>query len=89
MTDAGEAGVPQSPETQPPFVRDQLDQDLISHDGPERVGDEVEPGTSSHLGAVDTEVTPNMPPVRGADDLVSPGPGADELVDPADEITPG
>jgi hypothetical protein len=89
MADAGSAGVPQSPETQSPDVREQLDQGSISHEGSARTGDDAETGTTAHLGAVETEVTPNMPPVRGPDDLVSPEQPGDSVIDPADEITPG
>lgn len=89
IADAGEAGVPQSPETQPPAVRDQLDQDLISHDGTARDGEDVAAGSPPQFGAVDTEVTPIMPPVRGPADLVSDEGAEADIVDPADEITPG
>ena len=89
MANAGEPGVPQSPETQPPAVREQLDQDLITHEGAARSGDAAESGTSEHLGAVESEVTTNMPPVSGSADLVSPQEQQDNVVDPADEMTPG
>ena len=88
MAGAGEADVPQSPETQPADVREQLDQDLISHEGTRRSGDESGEAHSGYMGAVETEVTPVMPPVRGPDDLVSQGDGDDDI-DPADELTPG
>ncbi len=89
MANSGDAGVPQSPETQPPDVREQLGQEQISHDGSVRSGAGVEPGTSGHLGAVDTEVTPIMPIMRGPSDLVGEEESGDDLIDPADEITPG
>ncbi len=89
MADAGGAHAPRSPETQPPDVREQLDQRLVSHDGDARSGAGVEAGAGTHLGAVETEVTPNMPPVRGPDDLISPEQPDHAAVDPADEITPG
>ena len=88
MASAGETDVPQSPETQPPDVREQLAQEQVSHDGSVRSGADVRPGTSGHLGAVDTEVTPIMPPVRGPADLVGDE-ESDNSIDPADEITPG
>ncbi len=87
MADAGMAGVPASPETQPFPVREQLDQEQISHDGPKRSGDTAHAGESTHLGAVETEVTVNMPPVDGPADLLS-GDDDDEM-EAADEITPG
>ncbi len=87
MADAGMAGVPEAPETQPLPVRVQLDQEQISHDGPSRGADEAHAGESTHLGAVDTEVSVNMPPVNGPADLVSGD--DDDGMDAADEITPG
>ena len=88
MADAGMSGVPESPETQPQSVREQLDQEQISHDGDRRETGDATSGADVHLGAVETEVTPNMPPVRGPEDLVASSVDDDE-VDPADEITPG
>lgn len=86
--------VPQSPEVQPPAVREQLHQDNMTHRGTE---EQVRPGQSAeHLGAAETEVTPVVPPMRGPGNLVgntAPGDAADsdddDLIDPADEITPG
>jgi hypothetical protein len=89
MADRGEAGVPQSPEVQPAPVRDQLDQTLTTHEGTERDAQSADPGSSSHLGAVDTEVTPITPPMSGPDDLVGDEDVDDDLIDPAAEITPG
>ena len=87
--------VPQSPEVQPPAVREQLHQDNMTHRGTEervRAG-----GPAEHLGADETEVTPIVPPMRGPGNLVggtAPGEAGansedDDLIDPADEITPG
>ena len=89
MAGEGEAQLPQSPETQPLDVREQLSQDQISHDGAARSGAGTTPGTSAHQGAVEDEMTPVMPPMRGPDDLVDEDDSAEELIDPADEITPG
>lgn len=89
MADAGETGVPRSPEVQPAPVRDQLDQTLTTHEGTERESEAADPGSSAHMGAVDTEVTPVMPPMSGPDDLVGSEDVDDDLVDPAAEITPG
>ena len=89
MAGEGEQGTPQSPETQPANVREQLDQDLISHEGAARGGDQAEPGTMRHMGAVGTEVTPVTPPMRGPGDLVGEQASDDDSIDPADEITPG
>ena len=89
MADSGDTGVPQSPETQAPPVREQLDQEMISHDGSERDAGDAEQGTGGHFGAVETEVTPNMPPVSGPADLIAPEGAEAAVVDPADEIRRG
>lgn len=89
MAEAGESGVPRSPETQPAHVREQLDQDLTTHEGAVRDAATAEVGSSQHLGAVESEVAANMPPVSGADDLVSAQSQDADVVDPAAEITPG
>jgi len=92
MANAGESGVPQSPEVEAPEVREQLDQSMVSHEGTAREAEPPQPGTSSHFGAVDTEVTPVRAPMSGPDDLVGDEDAdhdLDDLIDPADEITPG
>jgi hypothetical protein len=89
MADAREAEVPQSPETQPPEVRDELDQTQITHEGTARDGDDVDTNTSSHLGAVEDEVTAVQAPMRSPEDLVGNDDQGEQIVDPADEITPG
>ena len=88
MTSIDEADVPQSPETQPPDVREQLGQEQISHDGTAQRGGHPHPRTWQQ-GALETEVTPITPPMRGPADLVSPEQDDDDLIDPADELTPG
>lgn len=55
---------------------------LVNHEGTVRSAKGVEPGTSGHLGAFDTEVTPTSTPVPGK----GGDPDADR--DPTDE-TPG
>ena len=89
MAGAREAEVPQSPETQSPEVRDELDQEQITHDGPARSGDDSPATASSHLGAVEDEVTPIQMPMRSPDDLIGDEDQDEQLLDPADEITPG
>jgi hypothetical protein len=83
---------PQSPEVQPADVRDQLDQDLVTHQGEEHAPATDDAG--SHMGAVDTEVTTNMPPMHGPGNVVGRSGSGDsdddeDLIDPVDEITPG
>ena len=89
MFGEGETEVPQSPETQPADVRADLEQTEVSHNGPARSGDQAGSSTGDHFGAVDSETTPIMPPVRGPADLVTGDEPGDDIVDPADEITPG
>ena len=89
MAGTREAKVPQSPETQAPEVRDELDQEQITHDGRARSGGEGDATSSSHLGAVEDEVTPIQMPMRSPDDLVGDEEQDEQLLDPADEITPG
>ncbi len=89
MTNADEADVPQSPETQPSDIREQLDQEQISHEGTAQSGGHPHPGTW-HQGALESEVTPITPPMRGPGDLVgSEEDDDDDLIDPGDELTPG
>lgn len=87
MTDKGDTDLPRSPETQAPSVREQLEQDQVSHDGVARPSASSESGPDLHRGAVEDEVTPISPPMRGPDDLVSDS--SDVIIDPDDEITPG
>lgn len=93
---------PQSPEVQPQYVRDELDQELITHEGEYRRGSTNAPVSGGmHLGAVDTEVVPIVPPMAGPADLIGEknenAQGnetgsteiGEETVDPRDELTPG
>jgi hypothetical protein len=100
-TDKG-SGTPQSPEVHEPEVRDELDQDLITHQGDYR-----KPTTGPlargghHLGALEDENVPVLPPMSGPADLLGEDdvnaqgnedgktkPG-DEMIDPREELTPG
>lgn len=102
MTGEGTQGVPQSPEEQPAYVRQELDQDEITHEGDYRQpGTDSDESASMHLGAVDTEVVPVTPPMSGPADLVGERnenaqgnetghtQTGEETVDPRDELTPG
>ena len=97
---------PQSPEVQREYVREELEQDQITHkgdkrDAPDKHATQTEQAQASrHLGAVDDEVVPVVPPMSGPADLVGErdenaqgnenGKGDDEeLFDPYDHITPG
>jgi hypothetical protein len=96
-----EDGTPESPEKQEEYVRDELDQDFITHQGDYRTGGSgpASPAQrSKHLGATDDEVVPITPPMAGPADLIGEknedgqgnegGPG-EEMIDPHEELTPG
>ncbi len=102
MTAQRDEGTPQSPEVQPDYVREELDQELVTHEGEYRHPEANGPrGGGMHLGAVDTEVVPIVPPMSGPADLLGlrnkNAQGnedgdteiGEELIDPRDEITPG
>jgi hypothetical protein len=95
---------PQSPEKQEDYVRDELDQEFITHQGDYRSA-KATPDSSAqrgmHLGATDDEVVPITPPMAGPADLVGErnenAQGnetgntevGEESIDPRDELTPG
>ncbi len=103
MTKDNTQDVPASPEAQSPDVREELDQDLITHQGDWR-----KPPTGplpatrdQHLGALDDENVSITPPMSGPADLVG-GQDQDaqgnetgttevgeETLDPRDLLTPG
>lgn len=102
MTAERNEETPQSPEVQPEYVREELDQEHITHEGQYRQGTSDKPVSGGmHLGAVDTEVVPIVPPMAGPADLIGErnqnAQGnetgsteiGEELIDPRDEITPG
>ena len=96
-------GTPKSPETQAPNVREELDQDLITHQGERRMpanGAKVH-GGKHHMGALEDENVPVTPPMSGPADLIGEddenGQGnetghtkvGEETFDPREELTPG
>lgn len=92
---------PRSPEKQEEYVREELDQDMITHQGDYRQAGSkpAQPSErSKHLGATDDEVVPITPPMAGPADLVgennenaqgNDGEPGDEMIDPHTELTPG
>lgn len=90
-----------SPETQDDYVKDELDQDLVTHQGELRKPPSHKLPPGRHLGAVEDEQTPIIPPMSGPADLVGEedvdGQGnengqtkvGEERYDPRDELTPG
>ena len=96
--------IPASPEEQDEYVREELDQEFITHQGDYRRA-KTTPGPPNargkYLGATDDEVVPITPPMAGPADLVGEknenAQGnesghteiGEEDVDPRDELTPG
>ena len=103
MDEEGSRDVPQSPEVQEDYVKDELDQDQVTHQGDwrEAPAQQEVSGKSKHLGAVDDEVVPIVPPMAGPADVVGEhdvnaqgnendgSEDQEELFDPYDHITPG
>jgi hypothetical protein len=95
MQDVGTT--PESPETQPEAVREELHQENITHQGQQRGADDVGPEQDSHFGAVEdpatghSDQTPVTPPMTGPTNLVDAREGDDPsaFVDPRDEILGG
>jgi hypothetical protein len=95
MADKSTDPTPQSPEVQPADVRDELDQNQVSHEGRPEATRGGKPST--HMGATEDEVTPVVPPMRGPRNQVGADAAGDsrsestdeQLIDPVDEITPG
>jgi hypothetical protein len=99
------AGTPKSPEVQEPYVREELDQDLITHKGDWRkasiTSNSPHRHHGGHLGALEDENVPVLPPMSGPADLIGEfdvdGQGnetgktkvGEETFDPRDELTPG
>ena len=98
---SNEADVPQSPEKQDEYVREELDQEMITHQGDYRQASATPTAAadrSKHMGATDDEVVPITPPMAGPADIVgehnanaqgNDGKAGQESVDPRDELTPG
>ena len=103
-TESG-SGTPKSPEVQEPYVREELDQDMITHQGDYRKAPTgpltPEMRRRRHLGATEDENVPVLPPMSGPADLVGEEDvnaqgnetgktkTGEEMIDPRDELTPG
>jgi hypothetical protein len=104
MAQETQAGAPASPENQDEPVREELDQEFITHRGDYRTA-RITPTSAGqrgkHLGATDDEVVPVTPPMSGPADLVGETDQnaqgnesgstevGEESIDPRDELTPG
>ena len=104
MSNNDSQGTPKAPEVQEPYVREELDQDMITHQGDKRgpVSPTEQGGERmKHLGANDDEVVPVVPPMSGPADVVGERDEnaqgnesgstdiGEESVDPREELTPG
>ena len=95
----------ESPESHEDYVKDDLDQENVTHMGEWRTGASgSQTGKREgdrHLGATEDEVVPIVPPMSGPADIVGEhnenAQGnetgdteiGEEMVDPRDELTPG
>jgi len=104
LADQDRQAAPKSPEKQDEDVREELDQEFITHQGDYRQakGSPTSAGErGKHLGATDDEVVPNVPPMAGPADLLGGREEnaqgnetgstkvGEESIDPRDELTPG
>ena len=103
MADESSKGTPQSPEVQEQYVREDLDQDFITHQGDWRgpTPTAAQGQRMKHLGASEDEVVPVVPPMSGPADVVGESDEnaqgnesgrtkvGEEMLDPRDELTPG
>jgi hypothetical protein len=102
VTQDAKEETPQSPEVHEPETREELDQDNMTHVGDWRKASDGPAAKSGrHLGALEDEMVPVVPPMSGPADLIGENePNAqgnetgktrvgEESVDPRDELTPG
>src|SRR5438876_3428542 len=95
-TESG-AGTPKSPEDHEAYVREELDQDQMTHQGDYRkartgpLGARVHGHRIGYLGATEDENVPVLPPMTGPLDLIGEDgeTGEDDGFEPRDELTPG
>jgi len=104
MAQETQADAPSSPENQDEHVREELDQEFITHQGDYRTSMAplaIANQRGKHTGATDDEVVPVTPPMAGPADLVGEtnqnAQGnesgtteiGEESIDPREELTPG
>jgi len=82
------SSVPASPEVQKAEVREELEQDDVSHEGHKSVPSGDKSDAQKHMGALEENVTNVMPPVDGPSDLIGKNEG-DENISSRHELTPG
>lgn len=79
--------VPKSPEEYPADVREELDQEGVSHEGEARHAEGHEE-MEAHMGATEEEPTPVTPPMEGPS-KVTKGSLDDAQIEPREELTGG
>jgi hypothetical protein len=79
---------PPSPEVQPSEVREELDQEHVTHEGVPMIAANNPQDGQQHMGAMEDNVTSVMPPVTGPSDLLGHE-REDEQVNSRTELTPG
>jgi hypothetical protein len=89
MSDENNGQTPMSPEVEPADVREDLQQDQVTHVGERRDPMAPDHNMSDHMGAVDGETTPVRAPMTGPMDMTEGGEDYDDIIDPRDELTPG
>ena len=93
------SGTPKSPEDQDADVREELEQDMVTHQGDYRkprtgpLEVKVHGHKVGHLGATEDENVPVLPPMTGPYDLIGEddegNEDEEEGIEPRDELTPG
>jgi hypothetical protein len=89
MSQESFSGTPLSPEVQPEEVRDELDQEYVTHQGDKLPPSRDRFDAQRHMGAMEDNVTPVMPPVIGPARVTDAGDEDDHDVNPRTELTPG
>jgi hypothetical protein len=80
--------VPTSPEHQPTEVREQLQQNDITHLGYKMPVMPTTEDAGNYMGATENNVTQVTPPMQGPQHIIH-GPDSDSNIDPYEELTAG
>lgn len=89
MSQESYSGPPLSPEVQPEEVREELDQENVSHQGNRLPPSKDRFDAQRHMGAMEDNVSPVMPPIIGPARLTEAEEDEDQDVNPHSELTPG
>ncbi len=88
MSNEADQKLPSSPETQPAEVREELEQDLITHQGKPAEPAKDNSDSQTHMGATEENVTPVKTPMSGASKVTEPD-EEEQDINPQTELTPG